>query len=161
MYRARLFITDTLYDLYLWISLFYDNTVYSGKRPQQLIIKQKTCTVLIFGSGKVRIMGRACIEEAQCIFDNLICILDVSVIESLYKVSETVVLNLNKTNINFYKSISHLQPCTLELELFPALSLERWKPLHVNLFSTGKVVILGREAMNKKDEIRDWLMNNI
>lgn len=85
-----------------------------------------------------------------------------SIIQPLCKVSETVVFQLDSLHlpINLYKFSHEYKKdnrILFEPELFPSLSLHYWKPLHVNVFSTGKVIILGFNASHFVSTIRDWI----
>ena len=62
--------------------------------------------------------------------------------------SMSVVINL-RLGINLYK-LSKLINCWFEPELFPALRLNKYDPICVNVFSTGKIVILGLKNINYK-----------
>ena len=161
MYCGKITLNDSLHSTFLLLKPFYCNISYSDYRPHQIVIKLGFCSVLIFNTSKIRFMGKATFESVQSTLDFITSILDSHVVVPLCKVTETVVFKLNKSNINLYKLVFNAQPCVLELELFPALSLNLWKPLHVNVFSTGKVVLLGKNALDKKDEIEKWLIERI
>ena len=44
-----------------------------------------------------------------------------------------------------------------EPELFTAIQLKLWNDVHVNLFFTGNVVVLGRKAQQRAFEVQRWL----
>ncbi len=139
----------------------YKNIRLTTTLPRQLIIYMEQYTILIFTSGQCRLMGRLHLEEAQSAIQSLNTIY--SCIESpLQPVSETVVFKLDSLHapINLYKFACEFpndNRIQFEPELFPALCLHFWKPLHVNVFTTGKVIILGHNASASFAIIRDWL----
>ena len=53
--------------------------------------------------------------------------------------------------------LTHDKECRWLPELFTAIEFLRWSPIHVNLFFTGSVIILGKEAYEKAPEIRKYL----
>lgn len=106
-------------------------------------------------------MGRLNLEEAQSTIHSLNTIYS-SIESPLQHVTETVVFNLDSLHvpINLYKFASEFcndNRIQFEPELFPALCLQLWKPLHVNVFTSGKVIILGKNASDSFCKIRDWL----
>ena len=50
--------------------------------------------------------------------------------------------NADSSFYNLYK-LAKVTKCWFEPELFPALRLTKYDPVCVNVFSTGKIVILG------------------
>ena len=46
-----------------------------------------------------------------------------------------------------------------EPELFTAIYLKRWSDVHVNLFLTGNVIVLGRKAHERAFEVQRWLLH--
>ena len=44
---------------------------------------------------------------------------------------------------NFQSSFANSDRAFYEAELFPALQIEAWRPIHVSVFSTGKCIITG------------------
>lgn len=101
-------------------------------KPAQFIDKSGKYTIIIFKSGSCRIMGcKKPIEMDSLQYD----------IKNIRLQSLSIVVNLG-TVINLYK-LSRITKCWFEPELFPALRLTKYDPICVNVFSTGKVVILG------------------
>ena len=139
----------------------YDKVKLSTSKPTQLIIRMKTFSILIFTSGQCRFMGRITSDEANSIVQSL-SIIYKSILSPLYQVSQTIVLQLHSmyVPVDLYKlayEFKNDSRVNFEPELFPALVLNHWKPLHVNVFSSGKVIILGHNACNFVNDIQTWL----
>jgi len=134
-------------------------------KPIQIIIRLHACTILLFRYGQFRIMGHVNFNVVKFLTNILQPIYKCIQIPISY-VSETVVFQLDKClipvnlyHMNFaFKNDYNIQ---FEPELFPALTIHYWKPIHVNLFSSGKVIVLGKDAMTKCTEIYEWLFLNL
>ena len=108
-------------------------------KPSQVVDKSGKYTIIFFRSGNCRIMGcKKPLEKYDLQYD----------IENIRMQSLSVVVNLGIT-INLYK-LSKLTRCWFEPELFPALRLNKYDPICVNVFASGKVVILGLKNLNYK-----------
>jgi len=139
------------------------NVKLSCKLPQQLIVRFKGCTLLLFNSGQFRIMGKVSIESAFIHLESIHYIYS-DIIIPLHLVSQTVVsqfdISLCPINLHHISQIyKHDKNVRFECELFPALSLHFWSPIHVNVFSNGKVIILGKDSLKFSSNIIDWLFN--
>jgi len=139
----------------------------SPSLPRQIIIRMSSYTILIFNSGQCRLMGRISLEPAQLVIQSLSFIYT-RIIQPLIQVSQTIVCTVDSLHvpINLYKFAHTYSPTNnglvqFEAELFPALSLHMWPPLHVNVFSTGKVIILGCNACTYASTIMNWLNVNL
>ena len=117
--------------------------------PVQKVIKLSTppggC-MLVFPSGKFRLMG---LKQPIASYENL----------PLQPATMTL---QSATIVGHYGESIHLRElateltsrrCTYEPELFPAARLLDFNPLCVNVFSTGKIVILGVKDLDKRDEL--------
>ena len=119
---------------------------FRASKPFQFTYKTKTgYTVIIFPNGTARIMG--CKEHPSDLkeffpFD--------MVIERVQ--SATIIIQIENANINLVamaqRIVSCGYKCQLEQELFPALRYTSWNPLCVNVFASGKIVILGLKVLN-------------
>ncbi len=122
-------------------------------RPRMLRYRQENITILIFNTGKVRFMGRPCEEyELELLFNDLTGL----VVKNIKKVSETIVLQLDNisTPINLHAiAVKHPDKFTFEPEIFIGLHLTCIKDVHVNIFSSGKVVLLGKQAIESISEV--------
>ncbi len=110
-------------------------------KPHQLVIREKTGTVIFFRSGKFRVMG--CVDPIDATFLALKYTFEIDKddIPEIYSQSYTCTKKLGY-NINLYK----LSQCTCTLynpELFGAIRMTKYNPVSVNVFSTGSVVACG------------------
>lgn len=105
-------------------------------------------------------MGKATFDVVSVLLNDIIKSIDSYLIRPLTVSTQTVCFKLVINLINLHTTVRRLTNCTFEAELFPALSITLWKPLHVNVFSNGKVVILGKDALKSKNVIEEWLTIN-
>ena len=107
-------------------------------KPCQIKVKTDKNTILFFRTGKCRIMGckKPLKPHDLSPYD----------IKNIQLQSLTVVVNMG-TRINLYK-LAKIVNCWFEPEIFSALRPEKYNPICVNVFSTGKVVILGLKTLN-------------
>ena len=115
-----------------------DHLPFRPHPPQMHVCKCKDCTIIIFKSGKCRIMG--CRQPLQRL-DNLPFKLQIIGILSV-----TVKFDM-PTSVSLYHLGRYCYKNNLrylyEPELFPALRLSMFDPLCVNVFASGKCIILG------------------
>ena len=106
-------------------------------KPQHFIYKGNGFKILIFRSGKCRIMGcKKPITEALPY--------DIK-IERLQSVTLSCDLGYK---VNLLKLAAIMgDDCFYEPEIFPAIRYRKYNPLCVNIFATGKVVILGVKTL--------------
>lgn len=102
-------------------------------------------------------MGKASVKYATHIFHFLVSLLDSYIITPLSLVSQTAVFKLNVVHFNLHKFVDIIPNTMFEAELFPSLVINHFKPLHVNVFATGKVVVLGKDALRRIPEIETYL----
>lgn len=123
-------------------------------KPCQVVVKSDNYKIIFFKTGKCRIMGcKKPLEPHD---------LKQYEIKNIQMQSLTVVVNMG-VKINLYK-LARIVKCWFEPELFPALKIVKYEPLCVNVFSTGKVVILGLKNLNFQgyvDNITSDLFNLI
>ena len=106
---------------------------YGCEKPQHYIFKGQGFKILIFRTGKCRIMGcKKPIIEALPYGIKIECI-------------QSVTLSLDiGLKIDLLKLATTMgKDCIYEPEIFPALRYRKYNPLCVNIFATGKIVILG------------------
>ena len=109
--------------------------------PQQLVYN---CVngekLLVFTSGKCRLMG--CKTPICSTVDLPIPVILTNIL------SITLVMKLDES-INLINLANKLgKKCIYEPELFPAIRLTAFNPLCVNVFASGKIVILGVKTLN-------------
>ena len=124
-------------------------------QPEQYIVKfDNKSTMLIFKSGKFRVMGNG---DAESVIVNIL-----GVISQFSEVIPLVTLQ-TMTGVFKYNRKIHLQKlttmteCLLDLENFPAVQIRKFKPIHVNVFSTGCVTICGLKTREHANVIKDFL----
>ena len=120
-------------------------------KPSQLVIKDEKGTLLFFSNGKLRIMG--CNDELDATFlayKYTRMLDDDCNFQPVYSQSMTlsVVVNNNKrinlpTFVAVCTSSSSLMTFQYEPELFPAVLIRKYKPISVNVFSSGKIIMCG------------------
>ena len=116
--------------------------------PRQKIIKLSNLTLLIFPSGKCRLMGLC--KPLTDISSLPVKVTDLK-IQSI-----TVVFDLGY-ELNLLRLSRQLSPrtCMFEPELFPALRLTHFNPLCVNVFASGKIVVLGLKQLSYHNILKD------
>ena len=128
---------------------------HQTRQPEQLVTKFKDCTImLIFKSGKFRIMGAA---------DELDLLFNIYSITILFESFPPVIIQTMTgtfqfpTHINLYK----LADCCKSLylpEIFPAVRIQTYLPISVNVFSSGKVTICGLKDIDVATKIKEDLL---
>jgi len=109
-------------------------------KPFQLVVKDLRGTLILFSNGKFRTMG--CIDELEASF------LAFSYLPSPSTSFPSITLQSYtlKCEIGFRVNLEKMSlcvPCVYEPEFFPALRLKEYKPVSVNIFTTGKVMVCG------------------
>jgi TATA-box binding protein (TBP) (component of TFIID and TFIIIB) len=119
---------------------------FGFKKPQQYIERCGKYTLVIFKTGNCRVMGckTALGDDEKFTFG-----IRIERIQSI-----TVTADLGMT-VNLYKMARSMQnECLFEPELFTALRYEKYNPLCVNIFATGKVVILGVKDLKYRKQVK-------
>jgi len=165
IYRGKLNLLFDLSKCYYTLQSIFSNIKLSSKLPQQLILRFGDCTLLLFNSGQFRIMGRAALDKALVHLESIHSIYS-DIITALHLVSQTFVFQIDiamcPINLHYIaKYYTHDINVRFECELFPALTLHYWRPVHINVFSNGKVVVLGKDSEKYLTEIEDWINNTI
>lgn len=120
-------------------------------KPQQIVDRTKKHTVLIFKSGNCRIMGCKKPIRMQDLQYN---------IKNIKIQSITVTANVEQ-KINLYLLNEKLKhQCMYEPELFPAMRYLKYNPLCVNIFSSGKIMILGLSTLQYHSQVES-IINDI
>lgn len=131
-------------------------------KPLQLIIKDKKGTIVFFSNGKMRIMG--CIDELDATFlaYKYTMMLDENCnFQPVYAQSMTVKVDCNM-QINLIKLARESKILMqYEPELFPAVLFKKFKPISVNVFSSGKIVMCGVRDIGQVDEIMKELKDDL
>ena len=132
-------------------------------KPSQLVIKDAKGTVLFFSNGKMRIMG--CIDELEATFlayKYTSMLDDDDNFQPVYSQSMTVRVVFN-SKINLIKFVreSKILPLQYQPELFPAVLLKKFKPISVNVFSSGKIIMCGVRDIQQVDYIMQELITDL
>mgnify|MGYP006049610737 FL=1 len=115
------------------------NVEFSNRKPCQFIDRSGIYTLIFFKSGKCRIMG--------CKSPINVKLLQYPILNIQIQ-SVTVSTDLG-FNVNLYVLSNKLKHDGMfEPELFPALRYNKYNPLCVNIFSSGKIIILGLKSLN-------------
>ena len=128
-------------------------------KPAQLVIKDVKGTLLFFSNGKLRIMG--CIDELDATFlayKYTMMLDDDYNLQPVYSQSKTVrvVLNNKRINLSTFVTVctsSALITFQYEPELFPAVLIRKYKPISVNVFSSGKIILCGVREIEQVHDI--------
>ena len=111
---------------------------FRQQSPRMFVVRHNDFKLIIFPNRKCRLMG--CKKPINTM-DNLPYKITIKSIQSI-----TVTFKVDKS-INLYRLSSKVN-CRYEPELFPALRLLDYNPLCVNVFTSGKVVVLGIKQLN-------------
>ena len=151
-YRGSLEKTVNLYEMKL---LFHNSKLCL--HPFQLIIKDEMCTLLFFTSGKYRVMGCKSddVWEASIMVYKYTKTIDKDYFPILTLQSITMKAKFDK-NVDLHK-MSSLIKSQLELELFPVLTITKYKPVSVNVFATGAIIICGLKNL----EFSNFILNEL
>jgi TATA-box binding protein (TBP) (component of TFIID and TFIIIB) len=119
--------------------------------PHQLVIKDDKGTLVLFSSGKFRVMG--CIDELDATF------LAYKYIEQLTDDYPDIIIQsyTSVAKLGHNVDLNKLSACKdtkYEPEIFAAVRMSKYKPISVNVFHTGSVVVCG---LKRADDIFDIL----
>ncbi len=122
-------------------------------RPTMFCVKFKPKqTALFFSSGRFRVMGQLTLEMVKDLMRSYLSCLD---IVELTLQTTTVKFRVKPVTPDFVNQ--HHEDLIYEPELFPAIRVIRWPSMHVNLFHSGAVVVLGQTASNCAPSVKAWL----
>jgi len=130
---------------------------HQTNQPEQLIIRLVNGnTLLIFKSGAFRIMGKN--DSLDNHFDVYLLLSQISnVVPEIILQTMTASYNF-KRKINLNKLAD--EPNThYTAEFFPAVHITKFKPVHVNVFSTGRVTVCGIKDILDCNIIKLYLDN--
>lgn len=125
---------------------------YQVSQPEQLVIRFRDgYTMLLFKSGKFRVMGKMTdwsvlpvIYTVLGEISNDVPDVDIQTMTVVYRYDYQV--NLLK--------LADIMGCMLDCESFPALAIRKFKPVHVNVFSSGKVIMCGIRTVDAAESIK-------
>ena len=117
-----------------------DNSKLYSK-PCQLVIKDKNGTLILFSSGKFRVMGCVDALDASFLAFKYLMNIDGEDYPEIYSQSYT-----SSAKLGYCVNLSKLSKSDNTLyipELFAAVRMNKYNPISVNVFSTGSIVICG------------------
>lgn len=134
-----------------------ESVVVRDYRPHMLCVKRKGASLNLFPTGRFRIMGSQ-YKTSQSALQWFLRLTDKKLIpleKDLLLQTQTVTLKTTPTCakciFDKYSDLVFFEP-----ELFTAMKLLKWSDVHINLFFTGKTIILGRNALKRSSEVRHW-----
>jgi len=127
---------------------------YQVIQPEQLIIKFTSGgSMLLFKSGKFRVMGGG--DDLELVCNAYAVIFQISTEVPEMKVQTMTVTYTYPSKVNLHMVAKEFG--YLDCETFPALQIRKYKPVHVNLFSSGKVIICGIKVFEIAHDIKSDL----
>ena len=130
------------------------NSILHTNKIPMIVLKDNEATIMLFSSGKFRIMGSMVDElEATCKVYGVFSKLG---LEVSFVTLQTMTVKLKLGPINLYL-LSNLIQSRLDLEIFPSLMVTKYKPVSVNVFATGSVMICGVKSLDLVNEIENDL----
>jgi TATA-box binding protein (TBP) (component of TFIID and TFIIIB) len=126
----------------------------SSKCGRMQILKWKTFTIILFKSGKVRIMGRYNgAEELPIAIETPPTLMSHSAVHSFgFSIHLFTLANYCYDNVVSF---------VYEPEIFPALRMSEFDPTCVNVFASGKVMLLGLKCLRRGQGIVKKLTNHL
>ena len=115
-----------------------EKLVFSGWKPCQCVMKFQNYTIVVFRSGKCRVMG--C--KAPLDISSLPLPIEIECIQSV-----SITFDYGH-RLNLVKMLELDSAATYEPEIFPALRINDFNPLCVNVFASGKVVVHEIKTLN-------------
>ena len=96
-------------------------------KPRQLVVKDENGVVIFFSSGKLRVMG--CNDDLDATF-----LYKYTTLIAPYETPEVLLQSMTvKVVFDYCLNLAQLQklisPSILELEIFPALQIRKYKPI--------------------------------
>jgi TATA-box binding protein (TBP) (component of TFIID and TFIIIB) len=152
--------------------LFSKIKLYTHK-PKMLVLKlaSQASTIILFPSGKMRLMGSAVKNKGEAkqliktMFSDNVGKIRLQTMTATFDFKECIHLGKLKLFIDeryhYGKNCMPLWQNFYESELFPALQLKLWGAIHCNVFASGKCVITGIKHLDEACVIIDDLTNFI
>lgn len=142
---------------------YLDSTKLYRGRPEMLVMKMTNGrNIQCFRGGKVQILGRISDMEAESM--SLEFIKKLRLIKKMQNsqltkmtVSNLVMSAQLKKNICLQKIASTDANFFHEIELFPAALIQKWYPIHIALFHTGRIIMTGLKSVEQFYEVMSTL----
>jgi len=134
------------------LAKIFSNSEYYPSRPCMVRIKDEDATILFFNSGKFRVMGCKSLFDALFSTQKYIKHVPVLKIQSM-----TAKMKLDY-EINVYKLAEKVKSF-YEPELFPAVTITKYRPAIVNVFKSGVIIVCGVKKLALLDTIAKETIN--
>ena len=108
--------------------------------------------MLLFKSGAFRIMGKNEVDELDIY---LILSKFSNVVPDIFIQTMTASCNYNRKII--LNKLANEPHTHYTAEFFPAVHINKFKPLHINVFSSGRITICGIKDLSVCDSIKVYL----
>lgn len=155
VWRGDVFVPISLDKLNIPCECGILNVKHQLNQPEQYIIKfDNNSTMLIFKTGKFRLMGNG--DPLGAILNILYVIANFTKITPLVTMQTMTAVYGYGQRINLRK-LSEATESLLDLEHFPAVQIRTFKPVHVNVFSSGCVTICGLKNIDYGNYIKSYL----
>lgn len=132
------------------------------RRPFMLCVQRSGVCLTVFASGRFRIMGRQ--SEIPRLAYQWFTYLrqnhrdQVNTLVKPFLTLQTCTVKFRVSPLCARILMDHYpQEIFYEPEVFTAIRIKRWPHVHINLFFTGNVIVLGREAYSCAVEAKRWL----
>ena len=125
---------------------------FRASSPVQHVAKRATFTAVIFTSGKCRLMGLKRPLDMNVDIDMGEYKIRVESLQSAtwtFKISDS---SVHLANL-YTKLAKRGRRCMFEPELFPALRIMTYDPMCVNIFSSGKCVVMGSKTTDNINQL--------
>ena len=150
-----MFSPITLHALNIGCGCGVTEVKHQKAQPEQYIVKfDNNSTMLIFKSGKFRVMGNG--DPAAAIinilnvvgqFTQVIPMVNMQTMTGVYGYGQKIQLH----------KLAEVTEGLLDLENFPAVQIKKFKPVHVNVFSSGCVTMCGLKNIDYGNYIKSCL----
>ena len=156
----RVLRLDIRIDIEKVYNLLGKGKLYRG-RPQMLVMKMKNSRNLqLFPSGVIQVMGNHSHSEALSM-----CYEIINHLRKIYPQVRMKMLTLKnlvvsaqlKANIPLHRVKSSSSNLSYEVELFPAMLIRRFYPVHIAVFHTGRCILTGLKSIQQANDIVDSL----
>lgn len=130
--------------------------LYHG-RPQMLLVYLPLWrrNIQVFAKGKIQVMGRVSPSDALSMIISLCLFLNLLPPPPHHRQLILILRNLvisaqlnNRIHLARFPHSAGSRDAFYEPELFPALQINKWTPLHIAVFASGHCVIAGLTTFN-------------
>lgn len=161
VYKTRL--ANTSLNLQKLSTLIPNSDLHVGRPTQLKVVCPHNANVvcLIFGRGAIRIMGKGIIDICDAymiLFDILPYFTTETPTLEVQTMTFTATVSAPINLIKFAETWKTELNTHASFELFSALQINKFRPIAVNLFSTGKLVICGAKCEQQASVIHATIL---